>query len=86
MTCAHFLDNRPEEAVLSFEAAIILAQELIEVMEEHPVEHSALRMSGAVHSCHIRSSKSRNAPTSWTELPPPEKTGRAAQVELFQDI
>jgi hypothetical protein len=31
-------------------------KELVKVMEEHPVEHGAFRMTGSVHSCHSRGS------------------------------
>jgi len=65
MTCGHLLDDGPEELVLLLEAAFILGQELVKVMEEHPVEHAAFGMpvcvprtgrSGAVNSCHSRES------------------------------
>jgi len=39
------LDDRPEEAVLSLEAALVLGQEALKMMEQHPVENRALRMS-----------------------------------------
>jgi len=32
-----FLDNRPEEPILLLETTLILRQEAIEVMEQHPV-------------------------------------------------
>jgi len=38
MTCGSFLDNRPQEAVLFLEAALLLGQESVEVMEQHPIE------------------------------------------------
>jgi len=34
----HFLDDRPEEAVVLLKVALILSQKLIEVVEHHPVE------------------------------------------------
>ena len=51
-----FLDDRPEEPVLSLETALVVGQELVKVMEEHPVEHGTFRMPGTVHSCHSRGS------------------------------
>ena len=52
----HILDDGSEEAVLSLETGLIFGQELVKVMEEHPVEHGAFRMSGTVNSCHSRGS------------------------------
>jgi hypothetical protein len=57
-----FLDDRPEKTIFLLEAALILGQKPVEVMEKHPVEDSAFRMTGTIDSCHIRSSKSRNGP------------------------
>jgi len=48
----HLLDDRPEKTVLSLETGLIFLKELVKVMEEHPVEHGALWMSGTVNSCH----------------------------------
>jgi len=56
MTCGHLLDDGTEEPVLLLEAALILGEEPVEVMEEHPVEHGAFGMSGTVNSCHSRES------------------------------
>lgn len=52
----HFFDDGTEEAVLSLETGLIFGQELFKVMEEHPVEHGAFRMSGTVNSCHSKES------------------------------
>ncbi|MGB7297106.1 MAG: hypothetical protein WBC70_16090 [Candidatus Aminicenantales bacterium] len=52
----HLLDDRPEETVLLLETGLIFLKELVKVMEEHPVEHGALRMTGTVNSCHSRES------------------------------
>jgi hypothetical protein len=52
----HILDDGLEEAVISLETGLIFGQELVKVMEEHPVEHGAFRMSGTVTSCHSRDS------------------------------
>jgi len=45
-----------EETVLLLETGLIFLKELVKVMEEHPVENGALRMSGTVNSCHSRES------------------------------
>jgi len=37
-TFGHFLDDRPEEAVVLFKVALILSQKLIEVVEQYLVE------------------------------------------------
>jgi len=52
----HLLDDGAEEAVLLLEPGLILGQESVEIMEEHPVEHGALRVTGTVNSCHSRRS------------------------------
>ncbi|MDI6699602.1 MAG: hypothetical protein QME85_11840 [Candidatus Saccharicenans sp.] len=44
-----FFDDRAQEAILLLEAALILRQEAVEVMEEHPIKDSPLRMSGAIN-------------------------------------
>ncbi|MGB2765209.1 MAG: hypothetical protein WBC02_06735 [Candidatus Aminicenantaceae bacterium] len=44
------------------EAALILRKESLEMMEEHRVEHGALRMSGAATA---RSNKSTNSITTF---------------------
>lgn len=58
----HLLDDRPEEAILLLKPGLILGQELVKVMEEHPVEHGAFRMSGTVNSCHSKNIDSGNRP------------------------
>jgi hypothetical protein len=40
----HLLDNGPEEPVFFLKTALILGQEPIEVMKQHPVEDRPLRM------------------------------------------
>lgn len=45
-----FLDNRPEEAVLSLEAVLIFSQEPVEVMEQYPINDSALGMTRTIDS------------------------------------
>ncbi len=44
------------------ETALIFIQEPVEVVEQHPVENSALGMSGTINSGHSRSFSSRNGP------------------------
>jgi len=56
------INDRPEEAVLSLETALILREEAVEVMKRHPVEGSPLRMSGAVGSGHSGTLDSRDGP------------------------
>jgi hypothetical protein len=58
----HPLDDGPEETVLLLETGLIFLKEPVKVMEKHPVEHGALRMTGAVHSCHSGKMASRNGP------------------------
>lgn len=41
-----FLDDRAEEAVLLLEAALILGQETLEIMEQHPIKGGPLGMAG----------------------------------------
>ena len=58
-------DDRPEKTVLPLETGLILSQEPIEIMKEHPEEDGPLWMSGTVDSRHSRRMASRNGPTSW---------------------
>ena len=51
-----FLDNGPEEAVLLLEAALILGQELVKIMEYHPVEYGVFRVTGTIDSVYSRKS------------------------------
>jgi len=53
MTCGHLLDDRPEKAVVPLETGLILDQEPVEIMEQHPVESRALRMARTIDSRHI---------------------------------
>jgi len=46
------LDDGPEEAVWLLKAALILGQKPVEVMKQHLVENSALRMPRTIHSRH----------------------------------
>jgi len=42
-------DDRTEETVLLLEAAFILRKEVLEIMEQHPIENRALRMNLPLH-------------------------------------
>jgi len=64
----HLLDDGTEEAVLLLETGLIFLKELVKVMEKHPVEHGALRMPGAVDSCHSRDKDSGNRPEGDSEV------------------
>jgi hypothetical protein len=64
----HLLDNGPEETVLLLEAALIFYQELVEVMEQHPVEDSALGMAGAIDSWHGKDKDSGNGPEEASDV------------------
>jgi len=57
-----FLDNRAEKAVWLLEAALVLRQELVEIMEQDPIKDSPLRMSRTIHSRHSGRMASRNGP------------------------
>jgi hypothetical protein len=39
-----FFDDRSEEPIVLLEAALIPGQETVEVMEQHPIRNSPLRM------------------------------------------
>jgi hypothetical protein len=45
-----FLDDRPQEAVALLKTSLILGQEMVEVMKQHPVEDCPLRMTRAIYS------------------------------------
>jgi len=58
----YLLDNRPEEAILLLEAALILGQETIKVMKQHPIKDSLFQMSRTIDSRHSGRMASRNGP------------------------
>ena len=58
----HLFDDRPEIPVLLLEASLILGQEPLEMMEKHPIEDRALRMTKAIDSRHIGKADSRSMP------------------------
>jgi len=59
------LDDCPEMAVGALESALVLGDKPLEMMEEHPLEGRAFRISGTVDSRHCERMTSRNGPTSW---------------------
>jgi len=58
----HLLDNRPEEPVFLLKTALILRKESLEIMEQHPVEHSTFRMMLVIGPCHSRREDSECMP------------------------
>jgi hypothetical protein len=60
----HLLNDRSEKPVFPLETTLILRQEPIEMMQQHPVENGPLRMSRTIDSRHSRRMASRNGPTS----------------------
>jgi len=72
-----FFNDRPEETVLLLEAALVLREEAVEIVEEHPIEDRPLGMARAIDSSHEGRMASRNVPLSWIRPLLPEKTGKA---------
>jgi len=62
MTFGHILDDRPEITIVPLEPALVFGGEPLEMMEKHPVENGAFRMTRTVDSRHIGNEVSRNAP------------------------
>jgi len=58
----HLLDDRSEKTVLPLETTLILSQEPIEMMEQHPVEDPPLRMARTIYSRHFGRTDSRSVP------------------------
>ncbi len=56
ITLDDFFDDGPEETVLLLEAALILGQELVKIMEYHPVEYGVFRVTGTIDSVYSRKS------------------------------
>ena len=73
ITLDDLLDDGPEMTVLLLEAALVLCQEPVEVMEQDPIEDRALRMARTVDSRHIGRADSRSVP----EIPPKIKRAEA---------
>jgi hypothetical protein len=73
----HFLDSRPEEAVLLLEAGPVLREEPVEIMKKHAVEDGALGMPRAIDSGPDGRVASRNGPSSGSWPDAPEKTRKA---------
>jgi len=72
---------RTAKPVLPLETTLILHQEPVEMMEEHPVEDRPLRMSRKKDSRYCRRMASRNGPKPriWPRLP--GKNGKNAGLE-----
>jgi hypothetical protein len=45
-----FPDNRTEIPILLLEAPLVIPQEALKIMEQHPVEDRALRMASAIET------------------------------------
>jgi hypothetical protein len=58
----HLLDGGSEVAVLLLEAALVLRQITVEIMEQHPIKGSPLGMSGTIQSRHGGRMASKNGP------------------------
>jgi hypothetical protein len=58
----NFLDDRSEIPIFLLEPALVLRQEALKIMEQHPVENRALRMARAIDSRHIRNADSKSVP------------------------
>jgi len=56
------LDDRPEMTILLLKAALVDCQEPVEVMEQHPIEDRALRMTRTIDPLHIGATDSRSEP------------------------
>ena len=85
ITLHHLLDDRAEEAVLPLEPALVLRQEALEMMEQHPVEGGALRMPSTIHSCHDRKCAPGNGPTSGRGPHLLEKTERLGPLSQARE-
>ena len=58
----HLLDDRSKKAVLFLETALIVRQEAVKIVKEHPVQDGAFRISRTIHSGHDGRMASRNGP------------------------
>jgi len=63
ITLDDFFDDRPEVAVLLLKTSLVLRQEPVKVMEQHPIEDSPLGMSRTIHSRHNGRMASRTGPS-----------------------
>jgi hypothetical protein len=68
------LDNRPGKTVLPLETLLMLRDEPLEMMENHPVEDGPLRMSRTIDSRHGERKALRNGPKSRIRPRLPGKT------------
>ena len=64
-------------AVLSLEAALILRNEPLEIVEQRPVEDGPLRMPGTIDSRHGGRIASRNGPSPRMKSPFPDKVEKS---------
>jgi len=60
------LCDGPEETILQLETGLILSQEPVKTMEQHPVKDGALRIPGTIDSRHCGGNVPRSGPTSAT--------------------
>jgi hypothetical protein len=58
----HLFDDRPKIPVLPLEASLVFGQEPLKMIENHPVEHRALRMARTIDSRHIGNADIKNMP------------------------
>ena len=70
-----FLDDRPEIPILLLEPALVLREEALKIMEQHPVEDRALQMAKVVDSRHSHKADSKSVPgitgeTRWARPKP----------------
>jgi len=56
------LDDRTEIAVRLLETLLVLRDEALKMMEQHPVENGPLRMTRTIDARHIQDKRSRNGP------------------------
>jgi hypothetical protein len=59
----HLLNDQPENTVLPLETGLILNQEPVEMIKNHPVKDHLLRTSRTIDSRHSGRMASRNGPT-----------------------
>lgn len=80
----HLLDDGSEVAVLLLEAALVFGQKAVEIMEQHPIKNSLLRMARTINSGHNRRSRiKKRASLPEARLPPMCAWKRAPGPSLF---
>jgi hypothetical protein len=60
--------NRSMNSLLLLEAAVVLCQEPLEMIEWYPVEDGPLRMTGTIDSRHVGKDEARIGPGSGSRL------------------